>query len=121
MNIVLPVENSLGDSISNSFGRCEYFLVYNTDTKNKEVVKNNSGSSAGGAGIAAAQSILDLKGNVLITPRCGQNAYDVLTRGNVEVLLANGISVDSNIKDFLDNKLSKLTTINKGHHGQGHN
>lgn len=121
MIVVIPVDSNKGNTVSNSFGRCTYFLIYNTLTKERTYELNNSQNSSGGAGIAAAQQVLDLSGTVLITPRCGQNAYDVLTRGNVEVYEAQDISVDKNLALLEEGKLAMLSTISKGHHGQGHN
>ena len=75
MKIAVPVdENNIETGVCISFGRAPYFLVYDTETKGAELIENTAAQSPGGAGIKAAQMIVNSKAEVLLTPRCGQNA-----------------------------------------------
>jgi len=73
MKIAIPVdEKSLDSNVCVSFGRTPYFLIYDVDTKESVFLDNSAAASTGGAGIKAAQTIVDNKANVLLTPRCGK-------------------------------------------------
>jgi len=119
MIIAIPAEKqSLDSGICVSFGRAPYFCVYDTDTQNSSFVVNSAAESEGGAGIKAAQNVLDLKVDSLITFRCGENAAKVLKTANISLLKALNLSIADNITNLLDGKLSELTDIHPGfHHG----
>jgi len=120
MKIAIPVDdNSLETNVCISFGRAPYFLISNTVTKESEFLDNSAAASQGGAGIRAAQVIADNGVRALITPRCGENAEEVLR--NAEVLVYKSIegSINENIDAFIADKLSLLNEFHPGLHGHG--
>ncbi|NLB61607.1 MAG: dinitrogenase iron-molybdenum cofactor biosynthesis protein, partial [Clostridiales bacterium] len=85
MKIAIPVdEKTLESSVCVSFGRTPYFLIYDIETKESKFLDNSAAASTGGAGIKAAQTIVDNKVNALLTPRCGQNAADVINSADIK-------------------------------------
>ena len=75
MKIAIPVdEKTLESRVCVSFGRTPYFLIYDVETKESIFIDNSAAASTGGAGIKAAQIIVDNKADVLLTPRLGENA-----------------------------------------------
>ncbi|HKM03894.1 MAG: NifB/NifX family molybdenum-iron cluster-binding protein [Prevotella sp.] len=122
MKIAIPVdEKSLDSNVCVSFGRTPYFLIYDVDTKESVFLDNSAAASTGGAGIKAAQTIVDNKANVLLTPRCGENAAEVLKSADIEIFKTTSASVKDNIDAFIDGKLSLLDEIHAGFHGHGGN
>ena len=122
MKIAIPVdEKSLDSNVCGSFGRTPYFLIYDVDTKESVFLDNSAAASTGGAGIKAAQTIVDNKANVLLTPRCGENAAEVLKSADIEIFKTTSASVKDNIDAFIDGKLSLLDEIHAGFHGHGGN
>ena len=86
MKIAIPVnDKSMDKGVCPSFGRAPYFLVYDTETKKGDFIDNGAASSQGGAGIKAAQLIVDNGADALITPRCGENAASVIKTGQVRI------------------------------------
>lgn len=120
MRIAIPVEENEKE-ICPSFGRTPLFYLYDTETKEGVSVENEAIHAPGGAGIKAAQTILDAKANVVLVPRCGENAAKVLEAGGVKLYESVGLSVAENIQAYLDGKLSVLTDIHPGFHGHGGN
>ncbi len=60
MKIAIPVvDASMDSSICVSFGRSPYFLIYETESKESLFIENSAAESQGGAGIKAAQIIVD--------------------------------------------------------------
>ena len=49
---------NLDAEVDPRFGRCQYFIIADTDTEEFEALDNSSASAAGGAGISAAQMIV---------------------------------------------------------------
>lgn len=120
MKIVIPTnENTSDTTICPSFGRTPYYLYVDTVTGEREFAVNAAASSPGGAGIAAAQSIVDKGVDALLAPRCGENAANVLKAANITLYKTIGDSVQENIDAFKDNRLKELDNIHPGFHGHG--
>lgn len=120
MIIAIPInDNSANTTICPSFGRTPYYFVFNTATKEKEYMVNSAAQSAGGAGIAAAQLLVDRGVNVVIAPRSGQNAADVLSGSGIEIYRTVGDDLNANIEAYQNGLLNKLSDIHPGFHGHG--
>ena len=122
MKIAIPVdEKTMGTSVCASFGRAPYFLIYDTETKQSDFLDNSAAVSTGGAGIKAAQVIVDSKANALLTPRLGENAADVLKAADIKIYKTSGASAKADIDAFIAGKLPLLDEIHAGFHGHGGN
>jgi predicted Fe-Mo cluster-binding NifX family protein len=120
MKIMVPVDdNSSKSNICISFGRTPYFLIYDTDSRESKFIENTAAESQGGAGIKAAQIIVDNEAEILLTPRCGENAAEVLNAANIKIFKCTNESIQDNIINFISGKLSALEEVHKGFHGHG--
>lgn len=120
MKIAIPVDDkSMETSVCPSFGRTPYFLIYDTESKKGLFIDNSAAASQGGAGIKAAQTIVDNKASVLITPRCGENAAEVIIAANIKIYKTLNDSIMDNIDALNNGKLSLLADIHKGFHNHG--
>lgn len=120
MKIIIPLEGkSLDVPVCPSFGRTPLFVLFDTEKGTEEFLDNGAAASQGGAGIKAAQMIVDQGAVAVITYRLGQNAADVLAAANVEIYKAQDGTVKDNIEKFKDGKLSLLTDIHPGFHNHG--
>ncbi len=118
MKIAVPVEENEKD-ICPSFGRAPLFYLYDTDSQEGHFIENDATFAPGGAGIKAAQTVIDAKVEVVLVPRCGENAAKVLAAGGVQLYESVGLAIEENIQAFLDGKLSIVTDIHPGFHGHG--
>ncbi|MGI6527425.1 MAG: NifB/NifX family molybdenum-iron cluster-binding protein [Caldicoprobacterales bacterium] len=122
MKIAIPVdEKSLESNVCVSFGRAPCFLIYDTETKESVFLDNSAAANTGGAGIKAAQIIVDNEAGTLLTPRCGENAANVLKLAGIKIYKTRDISVKKNIDDLSSGRLSLLDEIHPGFHGRGGN
>lgn len=120
MRIALPVnENSLSSTVCQSFGRTPYFLIYDVDKNESVFMDNKAAAQQGGAGIKASQSLVDEKVDVIITPRCGENAADVIKAANIKLYRTINASIKENIEAFKNDKLELLFDIHPGFHNHG--
>lgn len=118
MKIAIPVdEQSLDSGVCPSFGRAPYFLFYNSANEETYFLDNAAVASQGGAGIRAAQVIADHGVKSLITPRCGENAEEVLRKAEVFVYRAIPGTARQNIEAHLQNQLTLLDEFHPGFHG----
>ncbi len=120
MKLVVPVESkSLDVPVCPSFGRTPFYALYDTETGNHEFLDNSAATSQGGAGIKAAQMLVDHGAKAVITYRCGDNAAQVINAAKIEMYKAQDGSVSENIEKFKSGKLSHLTEIHPGLHNHG--
>lgn len=120
MIIAMPVDDKTMETrVCTSFGRAPYFLLYNTESKTSDFIDNNAAASQGGAGIKAAQSIVDSKASALLTPRCGENAAQVIDAARIKIYKTINESIQSNIEAFNEGKLALLDDIHPGFHSHG--
>lgn len=120
MKIIIPVESKTSDtSVCPSFGRTPFFMLFDTENQNCQFIDNSAAESQGGAGIKAAQILVDSGAKVLITYRCGQNAADVLNAGGIQIYKAESGSANDNIQKYKDEKLAILTETHPGFHHHG--
>lgn len=118
MKIAIPVDRAAMDSqVSMSFGRAPHYLVYDSETEETRFILNTAAQSAGGAGVRAAQLVADAQPAVLLTPRCGQNAADVILEAGIKIYKTEGSSIKENIDRFLKGDLEELQEIHEGLHG----
>ena len=119
MKVAVPVtEKSYESNVYASFGRAPYFLIYDTETKDSKFIENSVATSMGGAGIKAAQTIIDNKVKVVLAPRCGQNAAHVIQSADILIYKTVAGSAKDNIDAFVAGKLSLLDEIHAGFHGR---
>lgn len=120
MIIGIPVEeNTMNSNVSDNFGRTKYYLIYDDEKDQATFLENTAASSQGGAGIEAAQILVDQKIDSLITPRCGKNAADVLQSANIKIYKSASNSIEENLKNLKEGKLSPLLDIHPGLHKHG--
>lgn len=120
MKIAIPVEaNNMETSVSQSFGRAPYFLIYDTKSAESVFLDNSAVASQGGAGIKAAQTIVDNKVDGLIIPRCGENAADVIKAAQIKIYETINSSIKDNIDALNEGKLPVLEHIHPGFHNHG--
>jgi predicted Fe-Mo cluster-binding NifX family protein len=78
--------NDLESEVDPRFGRCQYFVFYDTDSLSSEFLKNPNIDGMGGVGIQAGQLMAEKGIKVLLTGNVGPNAYKTLDAGNIEVI-----------------------------------
>ena len=75
------------------FGRCQTVVFVDTDSLTAETVGNPAIGAPGGAGIQAAQFIIEHGAQALITGNVGPNAFQVLQAAGVPIYMFNGGTV----------------------------
>ena len=89
MRIVVSAQGeNLDAPASPIFGRCPTYIFVDTETMQFEAVPNPAMNQGGGAGIQAAQFVVELGAQAVLTGNLGPNAFNVLAATGIPVLKA---------------------------------
>jgi predicted Fe-Mo cluster-binding NifX family protein len=102
------------------FGRCQHFIIADTETDEFEALDNSSATAAGGAGISAAQMIVGKGVEAVLTGNCGPNAHQVLSSAGIKIITG----VSGKVKDaIVEYKLGTYSAAQQAnvpdHYGMG--
>ena len=101
MKLVFPsdgqdFENS---NVDQRFGRCAYFVSYDTESKISEAVSNEQNYQAvQGAGIQSAAHVVHMNADVCLTGHCGPKAFKVFEAAKIKVV----VGVKGKLKDVAE-------------------
>jgi len=100
---------SLESQVDPRFGRCQYFLIIDTDTMAFEAIQNASAGAMSGAGIQAAQAIAEKGVKVLIAGNVGPNAHQVLSSAGIRIMTGASGTVREAVESFKRGLLQEAT------------
>ena len=121
MRIVVSSQGeNLDAAASPIFGRCPIYLFVDTETMAFEAVANPAMNQGGGAGIQAAQFVVNQGAEAVLSGNLGPNAFDVLQAAGVPgYLIAEG-TVSQAVEAYRDGHLQPMAGPNVGaHSGMG--
>ena len=101
------------------FGRCVCFALYDTVAKTFRFVENKAQYAGGGAGIAAAQLMVDEGAEAIITGNMGPNAFRVMQGAGIPVYRCASATLRNAADLFERSRLEKLDTAGPAHMGMG--
>jgi len=104
-------------AVDKRFGRAEFYVIYNSETKAYDFVDNSAKDGAHGAGPKAAQIAIDLGIDVIITGNLGPRALSVIESTPIKSYRIDGVTVEENVQNYLDNKLEEITSAGPSHAG----
>lgn len=116
---VSSMGRDLNSMLDMRFGRCNYFVVYDTEGGLVKTIENKGQMPGGGAGIVAAQQIIDEDVDVVITGNMGPNAFNLFKNSDIKVYRSGRIKVERAVQLFKEGKLDELTQAGPAHTGMG--
>jgi predicted Fe-Mo cluster-binding NifX family protein len=117
---VTSLSSSPESAVDPRFGRCRYFVIVDSETMSFEVVENSGLDAAGGAGIQAAQTIVNRDIDVVLTGNIGPNAFNVLSAAGIKTVTGVSGTVKDVVEKYKRGQLPETgkATV-KGHFGKG--
>jgi predicted Fe-Mo cluster-binding NifX family protein len=79
--------NSLNETIDSRFGRCNYFFVYDTETKIMEFIPNSNKDKQEGSGPAAVELLAAKKVEKIISGDFGIKVKPLLDRLKIQMIV----------------------------------
>ncbi len=115
MRVAVTSDGSdLEASTSSVFGRCPEFVLVDSETMSFESIPNPAVGVSGGAGIQAAQLIVDRGADAVITGSVGPNAFGVLQAAKVTVYSFGGGTVREAVEAYQAGRLSAANEATGG-------
>jgi predicted Fe-Mo cluster-binding NifX family protein len=111
--------DSINGLTDGRFGRCPFYAIYDDETKEYEFVENEGAKAAQGAGIKAAQIVVDNGVDIVITGNLGPNAIRVLQAGNIKIFKMLGDNIKEQIEYYNEGKLISIDKPGASHMGMG--
>ena len=101
MKIAITSEgNTLNAQIDSRFGRCSYFAIYDTETKQTEFLENPGKDASGGAGPAAVQFVAQQGAKKIIAGEFGGKTVPLFQSLNIEMINESGKSIEQIISEL---------------------
>lgn len=99
---------NLDAPIDPRFGRCQFFLIVDTETLKFEAIPNQGMGAMRGAGIAAAQIVASSGAQAVITGNIGPNAFMVLNQSKIKVFAGVfGVTAKEALELFKNKQISE--------------
>jgi len=92
-------------SVDPRFGRCQYFVFVDAETMEHEAMPNPGIGASSGAGIQAAQTVVDKGAGVVITGQVGPNAIQTLGATNISIVTGASGTVSDAIEQYKSGRL----------------
>lgn len=108
---------NLDNNIDLRFGRAKGFIIYETNDDTFEFIDNLQNiEAAQGAGIQAAQNVVNKNVYAVITGHCGPKAFRVLSTSDVKIYTVGEGKVNEVIEKFKNGELQEASSADvEGH------
>ena len=106
--VITANDPALDAQASPVFGRCPVYVFVDTETMQFEGLENPAIAAPGGAGIQAAQFIIEHGGQAVVTGNVGPNAYSVFQASGVPVYLFGDGTVREAVEAYVAGRLEAM-------------
>lgn len=106
----------LEDKVDPRFGRCHYFILFDTDTNKFEAMENTGAQGMGGVGIQSGQIMSDKGVKTVLTGSCGPNAFQTLQAAGIKVITGASGTVQEAIDKYKLGELKAISQANAAAH-----
>ena len=121
MKIALPTKNGgLDDEVSQIFGRAPSFTmvqIEEKEIKDHSVINNQHAQSASGAGVQAAQMLVNEGVQAVIGGNFGPNLASVLNQAGVKLYQFQGGTVSEAVEGLIEDQLQEVSGATGPAHG----
>ena len=97
--------DNLDSGIDPRFGRCQYFIIIDTETLKFEAIKNPNIEAMGGAGIKSGQLAANKEVKTVLTGNVGPNAFQTLQAAGINVITGLSGSIKQAVEKFKQGEL----------------
>jgi predicted Fe-Mo cluster-binding NifX family protein len=112
--------DTLDAMVDPRFGRCPYYIFVDVENDSVEIKKNPSASAGGGAGVQAAQFVIEQEADHVISRNVGPNAFNVFAAADVPVYTVAGTTVRRAVEALKANELEAISgATGRAHAGMG--
>ena len=100
---------ALSSLISQNFGRCAFFILFDEEKNSTEIIQNPFANTLGvGAGIQLAQLLIEKDADSLITNRMGAGPFRLLLSAGIKVYQCTELTALQAVELLTNNELPAL-------------
>ena len=115
MKICVTAQGTTLDAqVDPKFGRCQCFLIVETDTLECEAIENPNIASMGGAGVQSGQLVAGKSVTAVLTGNVGPNAFQTLQAAGVSIITGVSGSVKDAIEKYKKGEYAPTTDPSVG-------
>ena len=107
---------NLDADVDQRFGRCRYFIIVDTESMEFEALSNENAMASGGAGIQAAQTVVNKGIDAVITGNVGPNAFQTLSAAGIKIYTGASGKIRETIDKCKKGELKETEGPNVGSH-----
>lgn len=109
MKVVISSKGpKMADMVDPRFGRCSMFLLTDTETEETRAVTNEAATRGTGAGVEAAETVVDLGAEAVITGQLGPKAAQVLEAAGIPVYTGVSGTAREALEAFKNSRLKEF-------------
>jgi predicted Fe-Mo cluster-binding NifX family protein len=98
----------INEPISERFGRCKYFLIFDSECRKWDTKRNPAESARGGAGSQVVQFLCDNGVRAVISGQFGPNAYTALAAAGMQAYRASSGTPEELVERLLEGELQQV-------------
>jgi predicted Fe-Mo cluster-binding NifX family protein len=108
--LISSQKDELSSPVDERFGRAPWLINFDTETNEWKAYQNPGVNYSSGAGVAAAQFVIDQKAEVVISGDFGPHAAKTFQAAKIEMRLftENVVTVQDAIDQYQNSKLPKF-------------
>ena len=115
MKICVTSEGKTLDSkVDPRFGRCQFFVIVDTDTLDFEAIENQNAQFSGGAGIQSGQLMASKSVKAVLTGNVGPNAFQTLNAAGIQIFTGVGGTVKNAVEKYKKGELKVTESASVG-------
>jgi predicted Fe-Mo cluster-binding NifX family protein len=114
--VIASQDGNLDSEVSSHFGRAAYFIFADTTTEDHAIEPNPAVNQSGGAGIRAAEFVVNRGASAVVAGDVGPNAYKVFSAAGVTCYAVSGITARSCLEDLRHGRLKALRSASAAAH-----
>lgn len=117
---ISAIAKNLDAQVDPRFGRCQFFIIVDSETMNFEAVPNVASGAMHGAGIQAAQMMANKGVQVVLTGNVGPNAFRTLSAAGIKIVTGISNTVRDVVEKYKNGELTEVSNPTvSGHSGMG--
>jgi predicted Fe-Mo cluster-binding NifX family protein len=116
---VTASDKRLDVQLDPGFGRCNYFIIVDSETLEYKAISNTAASAMHGARIQAAQTVIEKGVEAVITGNVGPNAYRALSTAGIKILTGAKGTVKGVVEQYKRGELQAATDFTARPHSGG--
>ena len=113
---VSALSNVLDAQVDPRFGRCQFFVIVDSETMKFTAVSNVASAAMHGAGIQAAQMMTNKGVEVVLTGNVGPNTFGTLSAAGIKVMTGVSGTVRDAVEKYKRGEFKEVIRATVGGH-----